>query len=80
MLQRGHLDHLGLDAPSREAFDEICSRLRARGATDGAVFDLGPQIAVWFTDPDGMEIEVCWNLDPSLHGFHAPQPITAVHS
>jgi catechol 2,3-dioxygenase-like lactoylglutathione lyase family enzyme len=72
MLGRGHLDHLGLDAASREAFDEIRSRLCRHGASDGTVHDLGPQLAIWFTDPDGMSGEVCWNRDPALTGFHAP--------
>ena len=36
MFGRGRLDHLGLRAPSIEAFDEIRRRLMAAGATDGS--------------------------------------------
>jgi hypothetical protein len=75
MLDRGHLDHLGLDVADEAAFDEVRARLRRLGATDDVVQDLGPQLSVWFTDPDGMAVEVCWNRDPSLAGFHAPVPV-----
>lgn len=75
MFHRGHLDHLAVDAPSREAFDELRARLVVRGSTDGAVTDLGPKLSFWFVDPDGMHIEVDWVRDPSLHGFHAPRPV-----
>ena len=75
MLGRGHLDHLGLNAASQEAFDEIRARLCRHGASDGAVYDLGPQLSTWFTDPDGMAGEVCWNRNPALDGFHAPVPL-----
>jgi len=77
MLDRGHLDHLALDVPSREAFDELRARLVARGASDGAVTDLGPKISFWFTDPDGMRGEIDWVQDPSLAGFHDPVPVPA---
>lgn len=77
MFQRGHLDHLGLTVRSRVAFDEIRRRLVARGASTGAVSDLGPQQSFWFEDPDGMHAEVCWVSDPALRGFHAPEPVTA---
>ena len=36
MLGRGPIDHLGLQAMSIDAFDEIRRRLMARGATDGS--------------------------------------------
>ena len=75
MTDRGHLDHLALDVPSREAFDEVRSRLVARGSSDGAVTDLGPKLSFWFVDPDGMHMEVDWVRDPSLRGFHAPRPV-----
>ena len=75
MFDRGHLDHFALDVPSREAFDEVRSRLRERGATDGAVTDLGPKLSFWFNDPDGAHVEVDWVRDPSLQGFHAPRPV-----
>ncbi len=45
-----------------------------RGASDGAIEGLGPVLSVWFTDPDGMPVELTWIRDPSLKGFHAPVP------
>jgi catechol 2,3-dioxygenase-like lactoylglutathione lyase family enzyme len=75
MFDRGHLDHLALDVPSREAFDELRRRLLARGSTDGVVTDLGPKMSFWFVDPDGMHVEVDWVHDVSLQGFHAPRPL-----
>jgi hypothetical protein len=53
----------------------VRARLVARGASDGAVTDLGPKLSFWFTDPDGMHVEVDWVRDPSLQGFHAPVPV-----
>lgn len=72
-LARGHLDHLALHAPSREILREIRRRLMARGASDGAVMDLGPMLSLAFIDSDGMHGEVCWNRDPALRELHAPQ-------
>ena len=59
MFGRGRLDHLALQAKSLEAFEVIRDRLRARGATDGFVTDFGPILSLFFTDPDGLEGEVC---------------------
>jgi catechol 2,3-dioxygenase-like lactoylglutathione lyase family enzyme len=78
MTDRGHLDHFAIDAASREAFDELRSRLVARGACDGRITDLGPKLSFWFTDPDGAHLEVDWVRDPSLQGFHAPVPVEAL--
>ena len=39
MFGRGRIDHLGLQAASIEAFDEIRDRLIARGASDQFVTD-----------------------------------------
>jgi catechol 2,3-dioxygenase-like lactoylglutathione lyase family enzyme len=58
MFGRGRIDHIGLEAASQEAFDEIRERLIARGATDGFVTDFGAAISLFFTDPDGLEGEV----------------------
>jgi catechol 2,3-dioxygenase-like lactoylglutathione lyase family enzyme len=58
MFGRGPIDHLGLQAESQEAFDEIRRRLIERGATDGFVTDFGVAISLFFIDPDGLEGEV----------------------
>ena len=77
MLGRGHLDHLGLNAASQEAFDEIRARCVAT-APATAPCTTSATAVDWFTDPDGMSGEVCWNRDPSLEGFHAPVPLAGV--
>ena len=59
MFGRGRLDHIGLRAASIEAFTEIRRRLIDQGATDGFVTDFGPVLSLFFTDPDGLEGEVC---------------------
>jgi catechol 2,3-dioxygenase-like lactoylglutathione lyase family enzyme len=73
MFGRGRIDHLGLQAASLEAFEEIRDRLMARGATDGFVTDFGPVLSVFFRDPDGLEGEVCvGNPDAEPGVFHPP--------
>jgi catechol 2,3-dioxygenase-like lactoylglutathione lyase family enzyme len=59
MFERGRIDHLGVRAASLDAFIEIRRRLVQRGATDGFVTDFGPVLSLFFTDPDGLEAEVC---------------------
>jgi catechol 2,3-dioxygenase-like lactoylglutathione lyase family enzyme len=59
MFNRGRLDHIGLQATSLEAFEEIRRRLLARGCCDEFVSDFGQVLSVFFTDPDGLEAEVC---------------------
>ena len=39
--------------------DELRDRLTAEGASDGFVTDFGPVLSIFFTDPDGLEGEVC---------------------
>ncbi len=75
MFQRGHLDHLALTAASPDAFEAIRERLTERGASDGAVDDLGAFHSLWFNDPDGMHGEVVLILDGQLEHVHAPQPM-----
>ena len=58
MWGRGRLDHFGLQAASRDAFDTICRRLVECGASDGAVNDFGAALSVFFRSPDGLEGEV----------------------
>ena len=59
MFGRGRLDHMGLQAASLDAFTAIRDRLIGCGATDGFVTDFGPILSLFFTDPDGLEGEVC---------------------
>lgn len=72
MFERGRLDHLGLQASSVEAFEEIRRRLIAHGATDEFVTDFGPILSVWFRDPDGLEGEVCIPNPDALPGVVNP--------
>jgi catechol 2,3-dioxygenase-like lactoylglutathione lyase family enzyme len=58
MFGRGRIDHIGLAAASKEAFDTIRDRLIACGASDGFVTDFGGALSVFFRDPDGLEGEV----------------------
>ncbi|MBV9119583.1 MAG: VOC family protein [Chloroflexi bacterium] len=58
MFGRGRLDHFGLNASSKDTFDEIRRRLVEAGASDGTVTDFGSQFSVFFRDPDGLEAEV----------------------
>src|SRR6476619_4290432 len=48
MFGRGPIDHLGLQAANKEAFDTIRTRLMERGATDGFVTDFGGALSVFF--------------------------------
>jgi catechol 2,3-dioxygenase-like lactoylglutathione lyase family enzyme len=74
MLQRGHLDHLALEAVDTVAFESARTRLVAAGATDGVVHNLGAFQSIWFEDPDGMRAELTLIIDPGLKHFHAPVP------
>jgi catechol 2,3-dioxygenase-like lactoylglutathione lyase family enzyme len=60
MFNRGRIDHLALNAASREDFNEYRERLIKEGSADGTVTDFGAMLSVFFRDPDGMEAEVCW--------------------
>lgn len=73
MFARGRLDHFGLQAESLEAFEQIRDRLMACGAADSFVTDFGPVLSVFFTDPDGLEGEVCVaNPDGQRGVFNPP--------
>lgn len=72
MFGRGRLDHLGLQAASVEAFEEIRRRLIARGAADEFVTDFGPVVSIFFRDPDGLEGEVCVPNPDSVPGDFNP--------
>jgi catechol 2,3-dioxygenase-like lactoylglutathione lyase family enzyme len=73
MFGRGRLDHIGLQAASLDAFEEIRRRLLARGACDEFVTDFGPVLSLFFRDPDGLEAEVCVpNPDATPGTFNPP--------
>ncbi len=73
MFGRGRLDHVGLQAASLEAFEEIRRRLMACGAADDFVTDFGPAFSLFFVDPDGLEGEVVVaNPDAAPGVFNPP--------
>lgn len=72
MFGRGRIDHLGFQAPSIEAFEEIRRRLVDRGAADEFVTDFGPVLSVFFRDPDGLECEVCVANPDAVPGVSNP--------
>jgi catechol 2,3-dioxygenase-like lactoylglutathione lyase family enzyme len=72
MFRRGRIDHLGLEAMSKEAFDIIRHRLIASGASDGFVTDFGPVLSIFFRDPDGLEGEVCVQNPAATPGVYNP--------
>jgi catechol 2,3-dioxygenase-like lactoylglutathione lyase family enzyme len=59
IFERGRLDHIAINAASREGFDTIRERLMAEGVSDGTITDFGAVFSVFFRDPDGMDAEVC---------------------
>ena len=76
MFDRGRIDHIGLNASSREAFEELRRRLVHSGASEGVVTDYGAWLSVHFIDPDGMDGEVCW-LKPGSSFAGTREPISA---
>jgi catechol 2,3-dioxygenase-like lactoylglutathione lyase family enzyme len=72
MFERGRIDHLGLQAASLDAFDEIRNRLMARGAANDFVTDFGSILSVFFRDPDGLEGEVCVPNPDAVPGVTNP--------
>jgi catechol 2,3-dioxygenase-like lactoylglutathione lyase family enzyme len=72
MFGRGRIDHLGLQAASLESFEEIRRRLIDRGASDEFVTDFGPVLSMFFTDPDGLEGEVCVENPDAVEGVVNP--------
>lgn len=72
MFGRGRIDHVGLQAASKEAFDEIRRRLMACGAADDFVTDFGPVLSIFFRDPDGLEGEVLVENPDAIPGVMNP--------
>jgi catechol 2,3-dioxygenase-like lactoylglutathione lyase family enzyme len=56
---RGRIDHVALHAKSLDAFETARDRLIGGGYADEFVTDFGPILSVFFTDPDGLECELC---------------------
>ena len=79
MFERGHVDHFALTATSAAAFEELRRRLVARGASAGAVDDLGAFRSVWFEDPDGTRLELIVILDDARRDIHEPRPLDGVN-
>jgi catechol 2,3-dioxygenase-like lactoylglutathione lyase family enzyme len=69
---RGRIDHVGLQAASLEAFNEIRDRLIKANATSGFVTDFGPVLSLFFRDPDGLEAEVCVTNPNAVAGTSNP--------
>ncbi|MET0910624.1 MAG: VOC family protein [Ilumatobacteraceae bacterium] len=72
MFGRGRLDHIGFQAGSLEAFEEIRRRLMASDAADDFVTDFGPVLSVFFVDPDGLECEVLVENPDAVPGVVNP--------
>ena len=73
MFGRGRIDHIGLRAVDLAAFELIRDRLMDRGAADGFVTDFGPELSLFFRDPDGLEGEVLvGNPDAQPGVFNPP--------
>jgi len=79
MFGRGRLDHFGLNARSRETFEQARTRLMHLGASDGTITDFGSALSVFFRDPDGLEAEVVWNKDPETLAAGSRTASSSVH-
>ncbi len=76
MFRRGRLDHMALAVDDEDTLLEIRDRLVAIGAANISLTDFGNQLSVWFTDPDGMGLEVCcWKPGATWADARDPQPI-----
>jgi catechol 2,3-dioxygenase-like lactoylglutathione lyase family enzyme len=80
IFERGHLDHIAINASSQAAFDTIRQRLVDEGVSDGEITDFGSVFSVFFRDPDGMDAEVCvmkegasWSDSREPEGWAPPQ-------
>ena len=73
MFGRGRIDHIGLRAVDLAAFELVRDRLMDRGAADAFVTDFGPELSLFFRDPDGLEGEVLvGNPDAQPGVFNPP--------
>lgn len=78
MFGRGRIDHIGLRARDLQSFEEIRNRLMRRGAADSFVTDFGPELSLFFRDPDGLEGEVLVENPDAVPGVHNPPGTPAV--
>jgi catechol 2,3-dioxygenase-like lactoylglutathione lyase family enzyme len=72
MFGRGRIDHIGLRARDLDAFEVIRDRLMERGLADAFVTDFGPELSLFFRDPDGLEGEVLVENPDAVPGVHHP--------
>lgn len=57
---RGAIDHFALAVDSQATLEAMRDRLRDAGAQEvGEIQQLGPELSLFFRDPDGMDLEVC---------------------
>lgn len=56
--ERGRIDHFAFLVTDAVALGTVGERLRAAGASDGEVRELGPLLSVLGRDPDGLVFEV----------------------
>lgn len=87
MFRRGRIDHLGLAVADEAVLDQVRRTLVEMGASDGTIADFGPAFSVGFTDPDGMECEVCCfktgvsvpdAVDMTHHTQPDPEPVASL--
>jgi catechol 2,3-dioxygenase-like lactoylglutathione lyase family enzyme len=57
---RGAVDHFAFAVDSRATLETVKERMERAGAQEvGEIQQLGPELSLFFRDPDGMELEVC---------------------
>ena len=63
---RGAVDHFALVVPDRATLEKVQQRMKDAGAQEiGEIQQLGPLLSLFFRDPDGMELEVCCEVEDS---------------
>ena len=63
---RGAVDHFALAVPDRATLEKVQQRMKDAGAQEvGEIQQLGPLLSLFFRDPDGMELEVCCEVESS---------------
>jgi catechol 2,3-dioxygenase-like lactoylglutathione lyase family enzyme len=63
--EHGPIDHFTLEAADLDAFVTLRDRLVAGGHAEETVTDFGALVSVFFTDPDGLLLELSlWKTEP----------------